>query len=366
MIKKTVLLFLICLFSFVSPLVIRSEETVDNLSDQIKEYTQKLDELGKAKDTLANQVKILNSQVELTILKITQTENSIKSLENEINNLTVEISKLDIQLNELSSLYVLQIIENYKLQKKVPAFTFLFSSKLNNFLEQHKYISNIQKSSQNSLINMETVRTNYDLQKTAKVKKQQELETLQKTLATQKNNLANQKQNKIYLLETTKNDEKKYQSLKQAAESELNSLLTAKFTGKRAVKKGEAIGLMGNTGYSFGAHLHFGLYNLKESEVSSFVYENDIDPISYLSQYQWPMSNYEITQGRGQTKYAYLYSDRFHHGIDLVSANKIVYAVNDGMAYFYQDAYPNQRKGSGNHVKLFHSDGKMSLYLHLQ
>ena len=43
MIKKTVLLLLICLFSFVSPLMVRSEETVDNLSDQIKEYTLKLD-----------------------------------------------------------------------------------------------------------------------------------------------------------------------------------------------------------------------------------------------------------------------------------------------------------------------------------
>lgn len=74
----------------------------------------------------------------------------------------------------------------------------------------------------------------------------------------------------------------------------------------------------------------------------------------------------KITQGRGATQYSYLYSDRFHHGVDMVSDNKLIYAVNDGAAYYYKDRYPNQKIGSGNHVKLFHSDGKMTLYLHMQ
>ncbi|MFA6462604.1 MAG: hypothetical protein WCT51_00955 [Candidatus Shapirobacteria bacterium] len=196
----------------------------EDLENKITEYTQKLSELGTAKNTLANQIKILSSQYELTLLRITQTENSIKNLEKEINGLTVEIDGLNTKLNKLSSLYVLQIIENYKLQKKVPPFAFLFSSDLNNFLEQYKYVANVQKASQTSLINMETVRSNYDAQKTAKTQKQQEMETLQKTLATQKTTLDNQKAAKDKLLESTKNDEKKYQSLLAAAQSQLAAL----------------------------------------------------------------------------------------------------------------------------------------------
>jgi peptidoglycan hydrolase CwlO-like protein len=222
MIKKIVFLFLILSFVLFNVHNLYAEDQGD-LENQKNEIIKKLGELGTAKNTLANQIKILNSQVELTLLKITQTENSIKSLEQEINNLTVEIDKLNNQLNELSSLYVLQIIQNYKLQKKVPTFAFLLSSKLNNFLEQYKYVANVQKASQNSLINMETVRANYDAQKTAKTEKQQEMEILKKTLASQKINLNNQKIAKDKLLEVTKNDEKKYQQLLVEVQNKLAS-----------------------------------------------------------------------------------------------------------------------------------------------
>jgi len=223
MFKKNFFLFLILSFFLITPIASYADERED-LEKKITEYTQKLSELGTAKNTLANQIKILNSQYELTLLRITQTENSIKNLEKEIANLTVEIDGLNVKLNQLSSIYVFQIIENYKLQKKVPPFAFLFSSDLNNFLEQYKYVANVQKASQTSLINMETVRSNYDAQKTAKTQKQQEMEALQKTLATQKTTLDNQKIAKDKLLESTKNDEKKYQQLLSAAQSQLAAL----------------------------------------------------------------------------------------------------------------------------------------------
>lgn len=356
------LIFVFCIL-IATTHVVFSQDTVSDLQEQINQYTQKLLELSKAKDTLANQIQYLNSQVSLTLLKISQTEASIKILESEIAALTVKIDNLDVYLNQLSSVYINQVNQNYRLKKRLPQFIFFTFNNFNTFFEQYKYLTVIQKNSQETLLNMETVRTNYDLQKEQKKKKQEELETLKTKLAEQKTSLARQKDSKTNLLAITKNDELRYQQLKKAAEDELSSLLKARFVGKRNVRKGEALGIMGNTGYSFGDHLHFGLYDLKENDLNSWSYTNDIDPNQYIRGHEWPMHDpIQITQERGHTRYSYLYADKFHHGIDMVSTNKTVKAVDDGVAYFFR----NPESSLGNHAKLFHPDGKMTLYLHLQ
>lgn len=234
MTKKIVFFLLIIYFAFFNkPITVFADDCDpgkcgsgdSNCLQQVESAClKKLNELGTAKNTLANQINLINSQINLTLLKISQTENSIKNLEKEIASLTVEIGKLDVNLNQLSSIYVLQIVQNYKLGKKIPPFAFLLSSKLNNFLAQYKYVSNAQKASQNSLIKLETVRSDYDAQKTAKATKQAEMETLQKTLASQKVNLNSQKVAKNSLLEVTKNDEKKYQQLLTEAQNQLRQL----------------------------------------------------------------------------------------------------------------------------------------------
>lgn len=335
----------------------------DECQSVINECSKRLDELNKAKDTLNNQIKIIDSQVGLTLLKIDQTQAAVSLLIKEIDSLSQKIESLDIYLNKLSAVFIKLVNQSYKTSKISPLFSFLFSNNLDSFLRQHRYVTSLQQEVRQNLLEFETTRTNFDIQKEQKKLKQNELETLEKRLKEQKQSLASQKTSKTNLLEVTKNDEKRYQSLKKAAEDELSSLLTAKLDKVFSVKQGQAIGLMGNTGYSFGDHLHFGLYNLSEGNIKSWTYFNDIDPTDYLKQHRWPMNDpITITQSRGVTKYSYLYSDKFHHGIDIVANNKVVVAVNDGVAYVYR----NSGSSLGNHVKVFHPDGKMSLYLHLQ
>jgi hypothetical protein len=168
------------------------------------EDLQKLqDELIKNSTTLSNQIKLISVQIAQTQLKIKVTTASIYTLKNDIADLTVKISGLDVSLNDLTAQYIQQISENYKLQKRIPAFMLIFSGNLNDYLENFNYISRIQKNSQETLVNLETTRTSLDQEKQAKAEKQTQLESLQKTLASQQNDLTAQNTIKNQLLQTT-------------------------------------------------------------------------------------------------------------------------------------------------------------------
>lgn len=193
-------------------------------ADEITDLEKRLTELRNQKNTLSTQIQYLDSQYQLTLLKINQTENSISNLEKEIAGLNVEIGKLETEINQLSATYINQIIQSYKLQKKYPAFAYLLSDNLNTFLQQHQYFASIQANSKKNLIERETVRYDYDTQKTAKEEKQAELETLQKTLASQKISLANQKSAKDQLLKTTQTEYEQVQQQLAALKSFASSV----------------------------------------------------------------------------------------------------------------------------------------------
>jgi murein DD-endopeptidase MepM/ murein hydrolase activator NlpD len=78
--------------------------------------------------------------------------------------------------------------------------------------------------------------------------------------------------------------------------------------------------------------------------------------------WDWPMENPNISQCFGSTPYSFVYTNGRHDGLDMYDSNNVaVRSIDDGIAYFYRG-----NSSLGNNVRVFHSNGKMTLYLHLQ
>lgn len=350
--KRALYLFLLLFFLLLSPPIVKSEETAESLSQKIAEYTQKLEVLGKAKNTLTTQINILNSQIELTLLKINQTETKIKQLESEIASLTIKIGELDQSLNHLSSIFIDQVSQNYKLAKRYSPLSIFSQDSLNGLLEQYKYISIVQKRSQDTLVQMETIKTNYDTQKNQKETKQQELQNEKKKFAGQKDSLAQQRQSKDKLLQVTKNDESTYQALLSQARSELEAIEAiiaglGTETKVNEVTEGSKIAtiISGKSCSSSGTHLHFmvrkngavqnPLGYLKPIEHQNY---SNGDVFNPSGGWNWPVGGpVNFNQGYGRTWsiqntwVGKIY--QFHTGIDISGPNLDVYSTQKGTLY---------------------------------
>ena len=70
-----------------------------------------------------------------------------------------------------------------------------------------------------------------------------------------------------------------------------------------------------------------------------------------------------ISQCFGHTPFSSAYyKSGLHNGVDMHNdANPLIRAAQEGNAYFYRGG-----QSAGNGVFIFHKDGKMTLYWHMQ
>ncbi|MFC1700449.1 hypothetical protein ACFLZ4_02295 [Patescibacteria group bacterium] len=408
-IKHIFLTFLVIFsFSFLITHVNAADEDNDaeDLRDKIEEYEEKISDLqGKAK-TLQNEISYMDSQISLTelriqesIYRISQTEEKIKDLAEDIENLRIRIEKLEDAIDYQTEVLSSRMRERYKSRESSGLMVLFGSETFKELIQKTEYLKVMELHDNKLIDEMAATKDAFEVQKRLFVEKKEEEEALKRQLEVEKANLdayrrtlEDQKVAKQSLLEKTQNDEVKYQELLADAIREYNQIVGAAEAlinqQSREVEKGEAIGIQGNTGYSFGDHLHFGVY--RHSSLESIVgwdwyYSDYVDPNRVLKEknvywntgcespgnretgdgdWSWPMSSPTISQGYGHTCWSSIYyGGKIHPAYDMYgSSGSVIYAVEDGDAYFCRNCLGD----GGNGVFIFHDDDYMTLYWHLQ
>lgn len=193
---------------------------IKRLQDKQSEYAAAIKEKQQEKSSLNNQLSLLDNRIAKSELDIELVEVDIEKVKLEIRKTDIAIEDKNQQI-EKEKEQISDILKLIHHQDKVGSLEIiLLNDNLSDFLNQVKYLEDMNEGLNDSLKNLDKHRRQLLAEKENLDSKKQELAELAESLEKRKIELAEEKDNKLYILDQVGKSEREYQRLLALAKKE--------------------------------------------------------------------------------------------------------------------------------------------------
>ena len=210
---------------------------LDAIQQKQKEYLESIKQKQKEKSSLSSELSILDDRLEKAKLDISGVEVEIDKTNLEINKTNIDIENKNIEIGKEQE-HIANLLKLIYKQGQTDTLEILLLNKsLADFVNQVKYLENTNSEVAKSLENLKTARKELEDNQRLLSDKQKKLSDLKSDLDSSKFALEQEQNNKNYILEETKQSERRYQALLLQAKKEQDQAAADIFNMEKKVRE---------------------------------------------------------------------------------------------------------------------------------
>lgn len=196
------------------------KNSIKKIQNKQEAYVRAIQQKQEEKISLNNELSILDNRMAKFELDIESTKTNLERINLEIKKINVQIEDMKKEIEKEKGQIAVALKLIYKEDVTSALEILLLNDSLSEFLNQAKYLSDVNEEIGRSLDLLKEHKTALENNKLSLDQKNKETIALKATLEEQKKTLEMEKENKGYLLEQTNSSEKQFQRLLEQARQE--------------------------------------------------------------------------------------------------------------------------------------------------